>query len=167
LGPSQSAARRIACGDPEDACARQARQVVFRGLSDGTVVIAKKEPRADDGDPVIGRCLAFLAHDMGIEPARIRPVPRSMVSRGKALIKALGSISTRRSRMTRRERRHAQDQRLYQRAPADHRQLARSDFIWIKVNYRSQTTTLASNSSLPDFGIIHIIVAWLRFAGTS
>ena len=78
-----------ACGDPEDACARQARQVVFRGLSGGTVVIAKKEPRADDGDPVIGRCLAFLAHDMAIEPARIRPVPRSMVSRGKALVKGV------------------------------------------------------------------------------
>jgi antitoxin PrlF len=73
----------------EDVCARQARPVVFRGLSDGTVVIAKKEPRADDGDPVIGSCLAFLAHDMAIEPARIRPVPRSMVSRGKALVKGV------------------------------------------------------------------------------
>jgi hypothetical protein len=76
-----------ACGDPEDACARQARQVVFRGLSDGTVVIAKKW--ADDGDPMIGRCLAFLAHDMAIEPARIRPMPRSMVSRGKVLVKGV------------------------------------------------------------------------------
>lgn len=62
---------------------------MFRGLSDGTVVIAKKEPRADDGDPVIGRCLAFLAHDMAIEPARIRPMPRSMVSRGKVLVKGV------------------------------------------------------------------------------
>jgi antitoxin PrlF len=60
---------------------------VFRGLSDGTVVIAKKW--ADDGDPMIGRCLAFLAHDMAIEPARIRPMPRSMVSRGKALVKGV------------------------------------------------------------------------------
>jgi hypothetical protein len=76
-----------ACGDPEDVCARQARQVVFRGLSDGTVVIAKKW--ADDGDPMIGRCLAFLAHDMAIEPARIRPMPRSMVSRGKVLVKGV------------------------------------------------------------------------------
>ena len=62
---------------------------MFRGLADGTVVIAKKEPRADDGDLVIGRCLAFLAHDMAIEPARIRPVPRSMVSRGNALVKGV------------------------------------------------------------------------------
>jgi antitoxin PrlF len=61
----------------------------FAGSPTATVVIAKKEPRADDGDPVIGRCLAFLAHDMAIEPARIRPVPRSMVSRGKALVKGV------------------------------------------------------------------------------
>jgi antitoxin PrlF len=38
---------------------------------------------------VIGRCLAFLAHDMAIEPARIRPMPRSMVSRGKVLVKGV------------------------------------------------------------------------------
>jgi hypothetical protein len=31
--------------------------------------------------------------------------------------------------MTRRERRHVQDQRLYLGAPADYRQLARCDFI--------------------------------------
>lgn len=62
---------------------------MFRGLPDDTVVIAKKEPRADDSDPAIGRCLAFLAHDVAIEPARIRPVPRSMVSRGKALVKGV------------------------------------------------------------------------------
>jgi antitoxin PrlF len=62
---------------------------VFCGLSGGAVMIAKKEPRADDGDPVIRRCLAFLAHDMAIEPARIRPVPRLMVSRGKALVKGV------------------------------------------------------------------------------
>lgn len=36
-------------------------QVVFRGLADGTVVIAKKVAQVEDGDPVIGKFLAFLA----------------------------------------------------------------------------------------------------------
>ena len=64
-------------------------QVVFRGLADGTVVIAKKDSRADDGDPVIGTFLAFLASDMANEPARIRPVPKSLVTRAKGLVKGL------------------------------------------------------------------------------
>ena len=64
-------------------------QVVFRGLADGTVVIAKKETRADGDDPVIGKFLEFLARDMAHEPARIRPVPRSLVSRAKALVKGV------------------------------------------------------------------------------
>ena len=64
-------------------------QVVFRGLADGTVVIAKKKSRADDGDPVIGTFLAFLARDMANEPVRIRPVPKSLVTRGKGLVKGV------------------------------------------------------------------------------
>jgi antitoxin PrlF len=64
-------------------------QVVFRGLADGSVVIAKKEPQVEDGDPVIGKFLEFLARDMAKEPARIRPVPRSLISRGKALVKGV------------------------------------------------------------------------------
>ena len=35
-------------------------QVVFRGLADGTVVIAKKQARTDEDDPVIGKFLEFL-----------------------------------------------------------------------------------------------------------
>jgi antitoxin PrlF len=62
-------------------------QVVFRGLADGTVVIAKKQ--SNDGDPVIGTFLAFLARDMANEPARIRPVPKSLVKRGKGLVKGV------------------------------------------------------------------------------
>jgi antitoxin PrlF len=61
-------------------------QVVFRGLADGTVVIAKKHAGADDGDPVIGKFLSFLARDMANAPARIRPVPKSLVARGKGLV---------------------------------------------------------------------------------
>lgn len=64
-------------------------QVVFRGLADGTVMISKKEARADEGDPVIGRFLEFLARDMASEPARIRPVPKSLVARGKGLVKGV------------------------------------------------------------------------------
>lgn len=61
-------------------------QVVFRGLADGTVMISKKEAHAE-GDPVIGKFLAFLARDMTDEPGRIRPVPKSLLMRGKALVK--------------------------------------------------------------------------------
>ena len=64
-------------------------QVVFRGLADGTVVIAKRQTRADERDPVIGKFLAFLARDMAAEPARIRPVLKSLVSRGKSLAKGV------------------------------------------------------------------------------
>jgi antitoxin PrlF len=38
---------------------------------------------------VIGRFLEFLARDMTNEPARIRPVPKPLVSRGKALVKGV------------------------------------------------------------------------------
>src|ERR1700674_4144697 len=64
-------------------------QVVFRGLADGTVVIAKKQSRAGHGDPVIVTSLAFLARDRANEPARIRPVPKSLVTRGKGLVKGV------------------------------------------------------------------------------
>jgi len=64
-------------------------QVVFRGLADGTVVIAKKQSSAEVGDPVIGTFLAFLARDMASEPARIRPVPKSLVTRGNGLVKGV------------------------------------------------------------------------------
>src|SRR5215469_11222692 len=62
-------------------------QVVFRGLADGTVVIAKKRGREDNADPVIGSFLAFLARDMAKKPAQIRPVPKSLIARGKSLVK--------------------------------------------------------------------------------
>ena len=64
-------------------------QVVFRGLADGTVVIAKKQRREVEADPVIGTFLEFLARDMAHEPARIRSVPKSLVARGKGLVKGV------------------------------------------------------------------------------
>lgn len=64
-------------------------QVVFRGLANGTVVIAKKRPGPDVGDPVIGKFLEFLARDMASAPTRIGRAPKSLLSRGKALVKGV------------------------------------------------------------------------------
>src|SRR5207302_1152669 len=64
-------------------------QVVFRGLANGTVVIAKKQASAEEGDPVIGKFLEFLARDMADEPERIRRVPGSLVARAKGLVKGV------------------------------------------------------------------------------
>ena len=64
-------------------------RVVFGGLADGTVVIAKKETCADGDDPVIGKFLEFLARGHVHEPAWSRPLPRSLVSRAKALVKGV------------------------------------------------------------------------------
>jgi antitoxin PrlF len=52
-------------------------------------VIAKKEARPDRDDPVIGKFLEFLARDMSNEPARIRPMAKALVSRGKALVRGV------------------------------------------------------------------------------
>ena len=64
-------------------------QVVFRGLADGTVVIARKHAGAEDRDPVIANFLAFLAHDMAAQPGRIRPVSRKLFARSKALVEGV------------------------------------------------------------------------------
>ena len=87
-------------------------QVVFRGLADGTVVIAKRQKRADEGDPVIGRFLAFLARDMATEPAQFVPYPNRWCLEGSPSSKASRSISTPRSRKMRREPRCHSNQRL-------------------------------------------------------
>ncbi len=65
-------------------------QVVFKGLADGTVVIARKEAgEARGDDPVLGKFLAFLAKDMAEKPQRIRPVPRALVERAKTLVEGV------------------------------------------------------------------------------
>jgi antitoxin PrlF len=64
-------------------------QVVFRGLADGTVVIAKKDTTTEYRDPVIGAFLAFLTRDMAAEPQRIQPVSRKLVARAKELVKGV------------------------------------------------------------------------------
>ena len=63
-------------------------RVVFRGLADGTVVLAKQEDIIKP-DPVIGKFLAFLARDMADAPTRIKPVPRDLVERGRKLVRGV------------------------------------------------------------------------------
>lgn len=61
-------------------------RVVFRGLADGTVVIAKADEARSDDDPVLRQFLAFLERDMTARPQVIRAVPRSLVERARALV---------------------------------------------------------------------------------
>jgi antitoxin PrlF len=67
-------------------------QVVIRGLADGTVVIAKKVAQVEDGDPVIGKFLSFLARDMAKEPSRIRPVPLHSCAAARTWLRTSRSI---------------------------------------------------------------------------
>jgi len=66
-------------------------RVVFRGLSDGTVVIAKAdEARAPAGsDPVLEQFLAFLERDIAERPQAIQAVPRSLVERARDLVEGV------------------------------------------------------------------------------
>ena len=63
--------------------------IVFRGLADGTVLIANTEKETADEDPVLGKFLNFLARDMESQPDRIQPVSRHIIDRGKALVKGM------------------------------------------------------------------------------
>ena len=63
-------------------------RVVFRGLADGTVVLARQE-NTERLDPVIGKFLAFLAKDMTSAPSRIKPVPRALLERGRKLVRGV------------------------------------------------------------------------------
>lgn len=63
-------------------------RVVFKGMADGTVVIAKKDDADadDDDDPVIEKFLAFLSQDMADRPQRIRSFPESLLGRARDLV---------------------------------------------------------------------------------
>jgi antitoxin PrlF len=65
--------------------------VVFKGLADGTVVIAKKDDSGalEDGDPVIEKFLVFLAQDMANHPQRIRSFPANLLGRAKDLVQGV------------------------------------------------------------------------------
>ena len=62
--------------------------VVFKGMADGTVVIAKKEDAdaLEDADPVIEKFLTFLAQDMADHPQRIQSFPASLLDRARDLV---------------------------------------------------------------------------------
>lgn len=64
-------------------------QVVFRGLADGTVVIARKDDADESDDPIVGKFLDFLARDMEAHPERIRPVTADLIARAKALVESV------------------------------------------------------------------------------
>ena len=68
-------------------------RVVFRGLADGTVVLAKKTA-AERADPVIGNFLRFLEKDilekdMAANPAQVRAIPSTLLARGAALLEGI------------------------------------------------------------------------------
>jgi antitoxin PrlF len=65
--------------------------VVFKGMADGTVIIAKKDDAGvlEDGDPVIESFLAFLAQDMASHPQRIRSFPGNLLGRAKDLVEGV------------------------------------------------------------------------------
>ena len=62
--------------------------VVFRGMADGTVVLAKRTS-PEKPDPVIGKFLAFLARDMASSPSCVRAVPRNLVTRANSLVEGV------------------------------------------------------------------------------
>ncbi len=64
-------------------------RIVFRGMADGTVVIAKEAIESGAADPLIGSFLDFLAGDMTNHPQRIRPVPARLVRRATRLVEGL------------------------------------------------------------------------------
>lgn len=64
-------------------------RVVFRGLSDGTVVIAKADEAKQAADPVLGEFLSFLERDMANRPRAIQAVPRNLVERARELVEGV------------------------------------------------------------------------------
>jgi antitoxin PrlF len=64
-------------------------RVVFRGLADGTVVLAKMDQATEENDPVIGKFLSFLARDMASDPSRIRAISPRLVARAARLVEGI------------------------------------------------------------------------------
>jgi antitoxin PrlF len=55
---------------------------------DGAVLLTRADVR-EESDPVVGKFLAFLAHDMELRPAHIRGVDPALVRRARSLIKGI------------------------------------------------------------------------------
>lgn len=55
---------------------------------DGAVLLTRAD-KTDESDPVVGKFLAFLAHDMESHPERIRTVSTALVRRARSLVKGI------------------------------------------------------------------------------
>ncbi len=55
---------------------------------DGAVLLTRAEA-IEESDPVVGRFLAFLAHDMEKHPDQIRSIDPALVRRARSLIKGV------------------------------------------------------------------------------
>ncbi len=55
---------------------------------DGAVLLTRAES-AGENDPVMGKFLAFLAHDMKTHPERIRGVSLTLVRRARSLVRGV------------------------------------------------------------------------------
>ena len=66
----------------------KSERIVFRGMADGTVVIAKAEPQAED-DPALGPFLALLERDLTTRPSAIEPVSQDLHRRALALVEGI------------------------------------------------------------------------------
>jgi antitoxin PrlF len=55
---------------------------------DGAVLLTRAEG-TDEIDPIVGKFLAFLAHDMESHPARIRGVSPTLVRRARSLVRGV------------------------------------------------------------------------------
>ena len=56
---------------------------------DGAVLLTRAEEEADEGDPVVGKFLAFLARDMETRPAQLRGIDPALVRRARSLVKGV------------------------------------------------------------------------------
>jgi antitoxin PrlF len=55
---------------------------------DGAVLLTRAETR-EESDPVVGRFLAFLAHDMEGHPGQIRGISPTLLRRARSLVKGI------------------------------------------------------------------------------
>jgi antitoxin PrlF len=55
---------------------------------DGAVLLTRADS-TDESDPVVGKFLAFLAHDMESRPTQIRGVSPTLVRRARSLVKGV------------------------------------------------------------------------------
>ncbi len=55
---------------------------------DGAVLLTRAEA-TEENDPVVGKFLAFLAHDMEAQPTQIRGISPALMRRARSLVKGV------------------------------------------------------------------------------